>query len=127
MDDLTDRDQMDARAIRAVVADRIEAEGWGPAELLTWAKGKDADELFLTAVMLSRLCADPVSRGQRLHQQLHRGYGLTGHAGPELVTATQRSLGIDDGRAQRLIEHLDEAARAAAGLTGGDADLAGGD
>jgi len=112
------RDEADARAIRTFAQQQITAAGWGPAELLAWAKGKDADELFLTSVMLVRLCEDPVARTQHLHGRFHRAYGLTGHAGPELVSATQKALGISDARAASLIEHLDDEARYAAGLSG---------
>jgi hypothetical protein len=111
-------DEQQAQALSAHVGDQVARAGWGPAEALTWAAGKDADEVFLCAVMLSRLCADPIARAQPLHGRLHRGYGLSGCAGPDLVTATQRSLGISDARAARLIEALDAGARTFAGLTG---------
>jgi hypothetical protein len=101
-------DQDDTRRVRAFVAGQVQAQGWGPLDALAWSEGKDRDELFLDAVMLTRLCSDPIARDELIHRVLHRGYGLRGHVGPELVTHTQRQLGISDARAAHLIRQFDQ-------------------
>jgi hypothetical protein len=89
-----------------------------PHEAIEATTRAEADELFLCAVMLARLCSDPVARAQPLHQRLHLGYGIDGHAGPALVAATQRSLGISDERARLLVDSLEAEARMSEGLVG---------
>lgn len=109
--------QDEVQAFRTAAAQQIATHGWGPLEALAWAEGKDRDELFLTAVMLTRLCSDPIARDELIHRVLHRGYGLRGHVGPELVAHTQRQLGISDARAAQLIRQFDQRVQLVDGLS----------
>ncbi len=94
-------------------------DGWGPLEALEDAKRLDREDVFLHCAALVRLCSDEKARAMPEHRLIHLASGVVGCAGPAMLVATARSLGIPDDRANELVDHLEHTCRAPQGFIGG--------
>ncbi len=120
---MADEQQPIVDPVRPFVANQIREQGLGPFEAINWGHDRQIAEMFRAAVMFTRLCGDPVERIHPRHAELHALYRVQACVGPELIRATQISLGISDARAQHLLNQLDHEHRIVEGLKGtGGAD-----